>query len=370
MTPARVALVHERFTEVAGSENVVEQLSQEWPDAGIRVPIARPSGVPRGLSQVPRTSTGLDRLYRWSGQRSYAPLLPMLPRTFRRMPLPDTDLVLCSHHAFASQVVFATQAPVICYVHSPARWAWDAELRAGEAGGRLGECALTALAARTRRGELAAAPRLARIIANSTAVAQRIQACWDQQAEVVFPPVDTEYYRPDSSIEREDFFLLAGRLVPYKRADLAVLAAKRGGVPLVVAGDGRFLQRCRELAGPQTTFLGRVSDARLRQLHRTSRALLMPGVEDFGIVPVEAMACGSPVLALDAGGALDSVRPGVTGQLIPTGTDETVVDGFAQAMITFNPDDYDPQAIRTWAETFSQDVFRGAMRQVVESVTG
>ncbi len=366
----RVALVHERFTEVAGSENVVEQLSMEWPDASVRVPIARPGGVPAGLSVPPCTSACLDGLYRLSGQRSYAPLLPLLPLTFRRMPLRDADVVLTSHHAFGTQAVFATEAPVVAYVHSPARWAWDADLRAGEAGGRLGELALTALASRTRRGELAAAPRLARIIANSTAVAQRVEKCWGRSAEVVFPPVNTEFYTPDPSVERQDFFLLAGRLVPYKRADLAVRAAKIADVPLVVAGDGRFLQRCRELAGPRTTFLGRVSDARLRELHRTSRALLMPGVEDFGIVPVEAMACGSPVLALDEGGALDSVLPGVTGQLITHGTEAAVVDGFAKAMAAFRPATYDPQEIRVRAERFSQHVFRSTMRTVVEEVTG
>jgi len=366
---ARVALVHERFTEVAGSENVVEQLSLEWPDASIRVPIARPSGVPTHLSTPPRTAPVLDRLYRLSGRRSYAPLLPLLPQTFRRMPLGEADVVLASHHAFATQVVFATQAPVVAYVHSPARWAWDAELRAGEAGGRIGEHALTALASRTRRDELAAAPRLARIVANSTAVAARIESCWGESAEVVHPPVDTEFYQADYEVDRQDYFLLAGRLVPYKRADLAVRAAKLAGVPLVVAGDGRFLQRCRALAGPRTRFLGRVSDARLRELHRASRALLMPGVEDFGIVPVEAMACGSPVLALDQGGALDTVRPGVTGELIPHGTDEAVVDGFAEAMVSFKASAYEPSAIRRHAERFSQRAFRAAMRGVVDSVT-
>lgn len=369
MTPPRVAIVHERFTEVAGSEHVVEQMSVEWPQARIRVPVARPAGIPRNLRQTPATSPGIDRLYRWTGQRSHAPLLPLLPAAFRRMPLRDTDVVVCSHHAFATQAVFATRAPVVAYVHSPARWAWDPTLRAGEAGGRLGALALTGLAARTRRDELAAAPRLARIVANSTAVARRVQEWWSQPAEVVFPPVDTEFYCPDFQAERRDFFLLAGRLVPYKRADLAVRAAKEADVPLVVAGDGRFLERCRELAGPRTTFLGRVSDDRLRDLHRTSRALLMPGVEDFGIVPVEAMACGSPVIAVDEGGALDTVHPGTTGQLVAHGTDDdAIVNGFAEALASFRPGDYDRQAIRARAESFSRAAFRRGMRRVVESV--
>lgn len=369
MSKPRLALVHERFTEVAGSERVVEQLSQEWPLARTHVPIARPEGVPAGLCADPST-TWLNRLYKLSGQNSYAPLLPLLPVTFRHLPLRDADVVVVSHHAFASQAVFATDAPVIAYVHSPARWAWDAELRAGEAGGRAGELALVLLAASTRRHEVAAAPRLARIVANSSAVANRVQQRWGRRADVVFPPVDTEFYRPDPAVDREDFFLLAGRLVPYKRPDLAVLAAREADVPLVVAGDGRFVQRCKAIAGPRTTFLGRVSDDRLRDLHRRSRALLMPGIEDFGIVPVEAMACGSPVLALNAGGALDSVREGVTGELIPAGADEAVVAGFASALRAFRPQDYDPSAVRAHAALFSRDVFRSAMRDIVGSVVG
>ena len=164
-------------------------------------PVVSPNTCPRRRARRP-SSTGCTSP---SGRRSYAPLLPVLPQTFRRMPLGEVDVVLTSHHAFAAQVVFATQAPVVAYVHSPARWAWDAELRAGEACGRISERALTAMASRTRRDELAAAPRLGRIIANSTAVAHRIRCCWGESAEVVHPPVDTEFYQADSGVDRQDY---------------------------------------------------------------------------------------------------------------------------------------------------------------------
>jgi len=360
-----VALVHERFTEVAGSERVVEQLSREYPGARVHVPIARPEGIPPALSGAPIT-TYLDRLYRLSGRGTYAPLLPLLPGAFRAMPLRHADVVVVSHHAFATQVVHATDAPVVAYVHSPARWAWDGKLRAGEAGGTVGALALTALAARTRRYEASAAPLLAQVVANSTAVAERIQRWWRREAVVVPPPVDTEFYTPDPAVPRGDFVLLAGRLVPYKRPDLAVLAAHRADVPLVVAGDGRWLRRCQALAGPRTTFVGRVSDEQLRDLHRRSRALLMPGIEDFGIVPVEAMACGTPVLALDAGGTVDTVVPGLSGAHVAAGADEAVVAGFADALRDHRVGDYDPAAIRAHAETFSRAAFRSRMRAVVD----
>lgn len=366
MPEPRVAIVHERLTEVAGSEHVVEQLSLEWPPAQIYAAIARAEGVPAGLSQPPQT-TLLNGPYHALGTRTYAPLLPLMPLAFRRLRITDADVVIASHHAFAVQSVFATEAPVIAYVHSPARWAWDASLRAGEGGGRAGAAILTALAAIARRGEVSAAPRLRAVVANSSAVAQRIHDWWGRDATVVHPPVDTEGFTPDPSVPREDFFLLAGRLVPYKRPDLAVQAAAQAGVPLVVAGDGRSMAVCRALAGPQTTFLGRVPHADLLDLHRRARAVLMPGVEDFGIVPVEAMATGTPVIALAEGGALDTVVPEVTGVHVRSGTDSEIVDGFAEAMRTFDPKCFDRAKIRAWAEEFSRANFRHKMHEVVDA---
>lgn len=367
MSNTRVAIVHERFTEIAGSELVVEQLAMQWPDAAVHVPLANPSAVPVGLSAPPVT-TWLDAGYRMLGQRSYAPLAPALPRAFRGMQLGDVDVVVASHHAFATQVAFATEAPVIAYVHSPARWAWDRELRAQESGGAAGAAVLAGLSRVARNGELAAVGRLHRVIANSTAVADRIDRWWGREATVVHPPVDTDGYCPDSSVEREDFFLLAGRLVPYKRPDLAIRAAKLAGKRLVVAGDGRAMGACRELAGPDTVFLGRVTHQELLNLYRSAKAVLMPGVEDFGIVPVEAMATGTPVIALGAGGAVDTVVPERSGFLVAAGNDDEVVGGFAAAMQAFRPTDYHHGEVRAWAEGFSRENFRSQMRGVVEGV--
>jgi hypothetical protein len=210
----KIALVHERFTEIAGSEHVMEQLALHWPNADVFAPIARPEGIPPGLSAPPHT-TFLNNIYNAIGQRSYAPVLPLMPVAFRRLKLDDYSAVVVSHHAFATQTVFATEAPVIAYVHSPARWAWDPELRAGEGGGKVGAAILTALSAVARKCETSAAPKLTTVVANSTAVAERISNWWGRDdAVVVHPPVDIEGFTPDPSVERENFFLLAGRLVP------------------------------------------------------------------------------------------------------------------------------------------------------------
>lgn len=362
MTDApRVTLVHERFTEYAGSEMVVEQLAREWPTAPILAPVARPGVLPPEIEARVR-ATRLNALLRGS---TYAHLLPVLPLAMRRLPIPPSDVVIASHHAFATQVVRATTAPVIAYVHSPARWVWDPALRANEAGGVFGAAGLTAFSAAFRPFDLRAAAQVHTLVANSRAVADRIGSWWQRDATVVHPPVDTDFYVPDESVARQDFFLIAGRLVPYKRPDLAVRAAERAGVPLVVAGEGRFRAEVERLAGPKTRFVGRVDDAGLRDLFRRCRALLMPGVEDFGIVPVEAQACGAPVLAVDAGGARDSVVPGVTGELIAVHAETDEVEVWARALDTFDGTRYDTGSIRAHAETFSRSHFRTAMADVV-----
>ena len=367
MSTPRIALVHERFTDFAGSERVVAQLSQQWPDAPVHAPITLQHDLPPELAQ--RLHGGaLNRYVR--GRSGYAHLLPLLPLAMRRLRIPDADVVVASHHAFASQVVHATDAPVVAYVHSPARWVWDADLRRGEAGGALGYAGLSAFAAAFRGPDRQAAARLSTIIANSTEVAGRVQRWWDRTAQVIAPPVDTEFYTPDPDVPREDFFLLAGRLVPYKRPMMAVQAARQAGVRLVVAGEGRARDECERLAGPGTTFVGGVDDAGLRDLYRRCAGLLMPGVEDFGIVPVEAQACGAPVLAIDAGGALDTVVPGVTGALVPSRDldGEDAVRVWAEALATFDPADFAPARARLHAEGFSRQAFREAMDRAVSAV--
>ncbi len=358
----RVVIVHERFTEMAGSEAVVEQLAAQWPGAPVHVPVARRGILPADLAGRV-VDTRLSALLRGG---TYAHLLPALPVAMARLRLPAADVVIASHHAFAQQAVRATDAPVVSYVHSPARWVWDPQMRRGEVGGRVGRAGLAAYAAGYRSADRAAAQRVHTLVANSSEVASRILRWWGRASVVVHPPVDTHRYTPDPGTAREPFFLLAGRLVAYKRPDLAVAAAAAAGVPLVVAGGGRGRAELERLAGPGTTFLGRVGDDELRALYRRCRALLMPGVEDFGIVPVEAQATGAPVIAQAAGGALDSVVDGVTGVLVP-GTD---VEDWAAALRAFDPGRFDAHVLRRHAEGFSRAAFRARMADVVDGVLG
>ncbi|MFL0578391.1 glycosyltransferase [Dietzia sp. 179-F 9C3 NHS] len=366
MTP-RVALVHERFTDVAGSEHVVEQMALAWPEARIHVPFARPSGIPRGLGS--RVVTGpLQRAYQMIGCRSHAPLLPLVPSMLRhaRIDPAEADVVVISHHAFALAAA-AVEVPSVAYVHSPARWAWDAGFRRGEAGSVLGRSALSVLAARARANERRWAPVPEVVVANSAAVRDRIRAWWGRDAEVVHPPVDTGFFTPGSGA-KEDYFVSVGRLVPYKRVDLAVAAAVEAGVRLLVVGEGRDMDRCRARSGPGVEFLGRLPREEMREVIRGARALLMPGEEDFGIVPVEAIAAGTPVLALGRGGALDTVVPGVSGELVNGRDDDEVVHALARAMRSWDDASYSASGLARFAARFSEASFRSGISAVVDSV--
>jgi glycosyltransferase involved in cell wall biosynthesis len=363
-SPGRVAIVHERFTELGGSERVVEQLHALWPDAPVHTTVVDPAALPPGLVGADIRASALQRLYRGGGR--YAHLLPLLPAAMRSVDLGAADLVICSHHAFANLVVPRPGVPVISYTHTPARWMWEPGMLADEVGGALGRTGLGAFARVRRPFDARAARRVTTIVANSHHVAERVRRWWGRTAEVVPPPVDVERFTRRPDVRREDFFLLAGRLVPYKRPQVAVAAAVRAGVRLVVAGDGRSRPAVEAAAGRGVELLGPVDDETLADLYRRCRALVFPGEEDFGIVPVEAQACGTPVLARGVGGVLDSVVDGVTGAFYGAGSPTEEVEALASAMAGFDDERFDPAAISAHARRFSQAAFRRRFRSVAE----
>ena len=363
----RVVLVHERFTERGGSEHVVGQFTRLWPEARVFAPIGDREVASVDIGDTPLSFGAMQRLYRGDGR--YAHLLPLLPRAMARADLGDADLVITSHHAFANRVRSSPGTPVISYTHSPARWIWDSSTRQGEMGGRLGAATLGTFAATQRKADKRAAGRLTGIVANSTAVADRVARWWGRDSIVVPPPVDVDRFALDPEIARDDFFLVAGRLVPYKRADVAIAAARQAGARIVVAGNGRFRSACEAVAGPGVEFVGEATDVELRELFQRCRALVFPGEEDFGIVPVEAQACGAPVLALDAGGARDSVVDGVTGSFVSPVSDAAAqITAFAGAMTNIDWKAFDSDAIRANAERFSTPRFHARMKAAVDHI--
>jgi glycosyltransferase involved in cell wall biosynthesis len=368
MSGPTVAIVHERFTETGGSERVVEQLHALWPEATVHAALVDRAALPPGLHDADVQSSPLQALYR--GGRRYAHLLPLLPAAISRLDVTHADVVITSHHAFANRVRPRSDAVLISYTHTPARWMWQPGFLSDEAGGPAGRLLLRSFAHSQRRADVAAASRANLIVVNSRHVADRVKRWWAQDSTVVPPPVDIRRFTPDASVDRENFFLYAGRLVPYKRPHVAAAAARRSGRNLVVVGEGRMRAAVETAGGSQVQMLGHVDDDTLVELYRRCQAVLLPGEEDFGIIPVEAQACGTPVLARGVGGARDSVVSGVTGHLYPAVDGAGEVGALADAMRAFDSTAFDPVVVRAHAEKFSVDAFRtrflNAVRDLIE----
>jgi glycosyltransferase involved in cell wall biosynthesis len=280
---------------------------------------------------------------------------------YERLDLSAYELVISSSHSCAKNVLTLPETLHVCYCHTPMRHAWEPAKLRHEAVGPLWRLLLPPLLASLRRTDLAGAARVDRFVANSTHVANRIRKYYRRHATVVAPPVDVEPFlaRPRTP---GDAYLVAGRLVPYKRVDLAVQACTRLGRPLVVIGDGRDRERLETAAGPSITFLGHVDSPTLVDQMSSCKALLFPGEEDFGIVPVEAQAAGAPVVAYRVGGARDTVIDGVTGLLFA----EQTVAGMCDAIERFERLSLDPDAARENASRFTPERFDREMSAVID----
>ena len=282
------------------------------------------------------------------------------------LDLTGFDLVISSSHCVAKGVIPSPDAFHLCYCHTPMRYAWDQEhayfpKRTG-AGARLRSLVLTGL----RAWDVASAPRVNLFVANSSFVRERIRAYYGRDAEVVHPPVDVDFFTPGPAVatRTEGYLLMVSALAPYKRVELAIAACERLGIELRIVGEGPERKRLAALAGARTRLLGHVDGARLRDLYRGARLLLQPGVEDFGIAAVEALACGTPVVAAGRGGILDVVEDGRHGLLYPDwGGPADLAEAIDKALrIDFNSLD-----LRSRAESFAVGRFAARLQSLLSS---
>jgi glycosyltransferase involved in cell wall biosynthesis len=358
----RVAISHEWLTIPGGSEKVVLAILDLLPHAEIFTTVYDPAPWPPELTARPVHASFLQRVP--GATRQYPKLLPLMDLAFRRFDLDGVDLVVSSNHANAKNVRTPVGTPHVCYCHTPMRYVWDPGFLQGEDLGAVGTAVFRALLPTLRRNDLRGARQPTQFVANSTFVAGRIRQYYRRDARVLHPPVDVG---PLLDVPREAAddspYLVFGRVVPYKAVDVAVLACRRLGRRLRVAGTGRDLERVRELAGgdPRIEFLGRVADEDVPGLLASSRALLFPGVEDFGIVPVEAQAAGLPVVAHGVGGANDSVRDGVTGVLYP----QPGVDGLVAGIQRFEGLELQDAALREHARAFAPERFAEGFAEIL-----
>jgi glycosyltransferase involved in cell wall biosynthesis len=359
----RVVLVHDWLTGMRGGEKCLEVVCRHWPEAHLRTLLHCPGSVTDAIERLrPRASwlnllPGVSRYYRY--------LLPLMPAVMSSLRLPECDLVVSLSHCVAKSACppraqDGTPVPHVCYCFTPMRYAWH--LRRSYFDGRfrgLKSRLLDILLRRLRAWDRHSADRVSHFVAISRTVQARIKECYDRSSVVIHPPVDTDFYHP-APLPRQDNYLIVSAFAPYKRLDLAIEACNRLKRPLVIIGKGQDEARLRALAGPTIHFLGWQPDGFLRDQLRRCRALLFPGEEDFGIVPVEAMACGTPVIAFGRGGVTETVAP-LGPALEPTGLffPEQSADSLADAILRFEAQqqDFDPEAARRQALRFSTQLF-------------
>lgn len=360
----RVAIVHEWLTQYVGSEKVLEQFLTLFPQADLyTVADFLPESERAFLGGKRARTTFIQNL---PGARfRYRSYLPLMPLAIEQFDLQGYDLVLSSSHAVAKGVLTGPDQIHVCYCHSPMRYAWDLQhqyLRQSGITPGFKSLAIRALLHYMRIWDARTANGVDQFIANSNYIARRIHKTYGRESVVIHPPVDTEFFTPAG--QRESYFLAASRFVPYKRMELIVRAfSRRPDLQLVLAGDGPNLGHCRSIAGKNVKFLGHQPADALRQLLRQASAFVFAAEEDFGILPVEAQSCGTPVIAYGRGGVLDSVIPGKTGILFEHQTEQCLLD----AVDSFDSKAFDPVLIRRHAERFGASRFRQAIADCVSA---
>jgi glycosyltransferase involved in cell wall biosynthesis len=348
----RLIFVHDWLTGMRGGEKCLEPLCRKFPDAPLYTLIhARGRVAPAIEHMRPKTSV-LQKLPRV--ERYYRYLLPVMPLA-AGWRLPDCDLVLSFSHCVAKSARPPAGVPHVCYCFTPMRYAWH--LRESYFGRGLKGRVLDLLLGRLRAWDRAAAERVTHFVAISRTVQQRIRECYGRNSVVIHPPVDTDFYTPDDS-PRDDYYLCVSALAPYKRIDLAIAACNHLKRRLIVIGSGPDERRLRALAGPTVTLLGWQSDGTIRAHYRRCRALLFPGEEDFGIVPVEAQACGAPVIALARGGAAETIRDD-TGILLADQSTEALIaaiEALERGGHSFDPATLRANALRFRRQRYEEEL--------------
>lgn len=353
----RVAIVHDYLNQYGGAERVLEALHELYPDAPVYTSIYDPDAMPAHYRGWDIRTSFMQRLPGW--RRHFRRYFLLYPSAFESFDLSAYDLIISSSSAYAKGIIPRPGAVHVCYCHTPMRFAWRTkDYVEREAIGGLQGAILPLALTYVRLWDAVTTARVDVFACNSHEVAARIRRFYGRESVVIPPPVDLPPYQPQPGA---DFYLAGGRLIPYKRLELAVEAFSRLGLPLKIFGHGRDRERLERMAGPNVEFLGWVDEAARRELFARCRAFIFPGEEDFGITPLEAMAAGRPVIAYAAGGALETVVEGLTGRFFH----EQSAAALAAAVARSRVDSYDPDAIRRHAEGFGAAVFLERMRNLI-----
>lgn len=358
----RVAYVHDWLVTYRGGEKVLEALLELYPEAPVYTLFYSPSHMPESIRRrkvhVPRFLNRLKVLRK--------ALLPFLPAAIESLPLENYDLVISTSSCVAKGVMVSPSARHLSYVHSPMRYIWDQRRHyiGGKSSFSPKDFLIHVLSHRLRIWDVTSNFKVDRFIANSRFVSQRITRYYGRESTVIHPPVAIERFFPSLQSVKEDYFLVAGAFVSYKRFDLAIEACNRLGLSLKVIGDGPDEKRLRKMAGPRTEFIIKPTSEDWVQYFQKSQALLFPGVEDFGITAIEAIAAGTPLIALKAGGALDFVVEGKTGLFFQ---DQTV-ESLMAAILLFQKTRFLVSDLTAYAQQFSKEAFLEKIRGEISAL--
>lgn len=347
----KLAITHEWLVHPGGSEKVVETFHEIFPDSPVYTLVYNEKSMPPQFRSMDIRTTFLQKFE--AARKNYQPFLPFMPTAFKNLDLKSYDVVLSSSHACAKMLSLSPSALHICYCYTPMRYVWDFyEIYRNRL--KQPQRFLYSFAARYLRSEdVSSSKRVNHFIAISHYIAQRIKRTYNRESDVIYPPVETDYFTPDAT-NTKDYFLIVSRLVPYKKMHIAVEAFNELKLPLRVIGDGQDLPYLKSIAKSNITFSGHVSDDEVRKAYQECTALIFPQEEDFGITAVEAQSCGKPVIAYGAGGAIETVVDGKTGVFFTPQTKEAL----SSAVKKFQTVTFPPEEIRRHALNFSNERFK------------
>ena len=374
----KVALVHDWLTGMRGGEKVLEVFCELFPDAHLYTLLHNKGSLCHTIERMDIRTSFIQKLPFIRGK--YRNLLPIFPAAIERFDLRGYDLVLSSSHCVAKGVITGSNTLHVCYCFTPMRYIWDMydQYFAGERSDTITRFSISFVLNYLRKWDIASSKRVNKFVAISKYIADRIKRSYGRESDIIFPPVDCSYFKPVSA--NGDFYLMVSPLSPNKRVDIGINAFNKLGLPLKVIGSGQEEKKLRKMANKNVELMGWQSDETVRNHYTACKALIFPGVDDFGIVPLEAQACGKPIIAYGKGGALETIVPLNTDKLDVKGENgqsrnatglffyEQTPESLAQAVKKFEDVKglFNWQVIRKNAESFDRAIFKDNIRNYVE----
>ena len=370
----KVALVHDWLVNYGGAEDVVSAILEIYPDADIYTLVHDKKKMKGRFEKNKIFTSRLQKIP--FATRLYTKFLKFMPAAFEAFDFSAYDLVICSSSSCAKGVITPPSTAQVAYIHTPMRYAWDLFFDYQKRSGALTRFFMDRWMPAIRLWDYVSAQRIDALFANSKYIARRIKKFWNRDALVIYPPVNVGYFNPTNNVAREDFYVFFSRLVPYKRADIAIDACAALGKKLVVIGGGSEAKKLQELAKGKSgiSFTGRISDEKVREYLQKCKALIFCAEEDFGIIPVQAQACGTPVIAFGKGGATESVLDKKTGVFFSEQTAASCAEAIKEFEKLEAAGNFDAKKIVAHAKTFSRErfikEFKAACQDALAAVNG